>query len=134
MKASLLLILVLISSYTYAQFYEDWTEPYAITDSLSINTSPDVLADTDILDGDVVVFYEKEISSNSTTQVWMRNLSTMEDEQEVLGTENKDFRNPKLLVFSPYYDTRCFIIYESDEAGNFDIYGIEFFEDGSFGY
>ena len=124
---------MLISSYTYAQYYEDWTEPYAITDSLSINTNPDVLADTDILDGDVVVFYEKEISSNSTTQVWMRNLSTMEDEQEVLGAENKDFRNPKLLVFSPYYDTRCFIIYESDEAGNFDIYGIEFFEDGSFG-
>jgi len=133
MKKPILIIFMLISSYTYAQFYEDWTEPYAITDSLSINTNPDVLADTDILDGDVVVFYEKEISSNSTTQVWMRNLSTMEDEQEVLGAENKDFRNPKLLVFSPYYDTRCFIIYESNESGNFNIYGIEFFEDGSFG-
>ncbi len=133
MKTTVLFIFLFVSSFINAQFYEDWTEPLAITDSISINTNPDVLADTDILDGDVVVFYEKTMSVESNSQIWMRNLTTLEEEQEILAIENIDFRNPKLLVFSPYYDTRCFIIYESNEAGNFDIYGIEFFEDGSFG-
>jgi len=133
MKVSILLIFVFISSYSYAQFYEDWTEPFAITDSMSINTNPDLLADTDILNGDVVIFYEKKMDATSNTQIWMRNLTTLEDEQEILAVENIDFRNPKLLVYSPISNTRCFIIYESNESGNFNIYGIEFFEDGSFG-
>ena len=133
MKVSILLIFVFISSYSYAQFYEDWTEPFAITDSMSINTNPDLLADTDILNGDVVIFYEKKMDATSNTQIWMRNLTTLEDEQEIIAVENIDFRNPKLLVYSPISNTRCFIIYESNESGNFNIYGIEFFEDGSFG-
>ena len=62
MKKLLLLIIILSYLSINAQFYENWTEPFPITDSLSINTNPDVLVDTDILNGDVVVFYEKKIS------------------------------------------------------------------------
>lgn len=134
MKKLLLLIIILSYLSINAQFYENWTEPFPITDSLSINTNPDVLVDTDILNGDVVVFYEKKMSAEANKQIWMRNLTTLEDEQEILSAENTDFRNPKLLIFSPYYNTRCFIIYESNETGNYNIYGIEFFENGSFGF
>lgn len=133
MKKLLFLIILLSYLSINAQFYENWTEPFPITDSLSINSNPDVLADTDILGGDVVVFYEKKVTASSNSQIWMRNLNTLEDEQVIFAAESIDFRNPKLLVYSPYYNTRCFIIHESSETGNFNIYGIELFQDGSLG-
>ncbi len=117
----------------HAQFYPDWTEPVAITDSLSINSNPVVLTTTDDQNNDVFCFYEKRATGGSPSRIWYRNIYTMSDEQIVFNEDVFEFRNPNILVYPPYYDSRYFLVYESNQTGDFDLYGIEFFTDGTFG-
>ncbi len=134
MKKIILSISVLfLIGIAQAQFYAEWTEPVAISDSLSISSNPVVLTATENSNNDVFCFYEKKMSVDSPSQIWYRNIYLMTEEQLVLSDDVFEFRNPKILDFSPYYDSRYFLIYESNETGNYDLFGIEFFVDGSFG-
>ncbi|RLD50265.1 MAG: hypothetical protein DRJ05_19840, partial [Bacteroidetes bacterium] len=132
-KVFLSISVFFIFSLLQAQFYAEWTEPVAITDSLSINSNPVVLTATVNSYNDVFCFYEKKMSVDSPSQIWYQNIYLMTGEQLVLSDNNFEYRNPKTVNSSPYYDSRYFLIYESNETGNFDLYGIEFFVDGSFG-
>ena len=134
MKKSILFISVfIISNLAQAQFYPDWTEAVAITDSLSINSNPNVMLIMDNSSDDIFSFYEKRLSAGSPSQIWFRNIYSMTDEQLAFSDDIFEYRNPEVLVLSPFFNARYFIIYESNETGNFDIYGIEFFTNGSFG-
>lgn len=128
-KVILLIPVIVFSNFVFAQFYPDWTDPVPITDSLSINSNPVILTTTA---NDVFCFYEKRPSLESPSQIWYRNIYTMTDEQLVFSNDSFEYRNPKMLTLSPYYDSRYFLIYESNETGVFDLYGVEFFPDGSF--
>jgi hypothetical protein len=134
MKKSILFILVfIIFKLAHTQSYYNWLEPVAITDSLSINSNPNVLKEMGDLGYNIYCFYEKKLSAGSPSQIWFRNIYTMTDEQLVFSDDIFEYRNPKMLVFSPFYNARYFLIYESNETGNFDIFGVEFFINGSFG-
>lgn len=134
MKKSILFISVFILfKFTQAQFYPNWTEAVAITDSLSINSNPDIVPIMDNSGSDVFSFYEKRPTAGSPSQIWFRNIYTMTAEQLVFSNDIFGYRNPEVLVFSPFYNARYFLIYESNETGNFDLYCTEFFTNGSFG-
>ena len=134
MKKFILFIFVFINfELSHAQFYPEWTEAVAITDSLSINSNPDVVSVLDNSSYDVFNFYEKRLSAGSPSQIWYRNINTMAEEQLIFSDDVFEYRNPKVIVISPFYNARYFLIYESNLAGNFNIYGIEFITDGTFG-
>ncbi|NOX46624.1 MAG: T9SS type A sorting domain-containing protein [Chlorobi bacterium] len=125
----------LIIGIAQAQYYNEWQEPVAITDSISLNSNPAVLTSFEDGNNDVFCFYEKRFSESSPSQIWYRNIYTMTDEQLVLGDDIVEYRNPKVFVypFSYYNNSRYFLFYESNETGNFDIYGMEVYIDGTFG-
>jgi len=134
MKKLILFIFVfIIFQLAHAQFYPEWSEAVAITDSLSINSNPDVVSVLDNSSYDVFNFYEKRLSAGSPSQIWYRNINTLADEQIIFSDSVFEYRNPKVMVISPFYNARYFLIYESNQTGNFDIYGIEFITDGTFG-
>ena len=116
-----------------AQYITNWTEPIAITDSISLNSNPVVLTIFEDGNDDVFCFYEKRSSESSPTQIWYRNIHTMTDEQLVFGEDVFEYRNPKIFIQSPDYDSRYFLFYESNKTGNFNIYGNEVFTDGTLG-
>lgn len=133
MKKFFLLILTLIlSGLMYAQFYPYWTEPIAISDSLTINSNAVVLTMKENYSDDIFCFYEKKLTPAHPSQIWYRNINTMEDEQLMSMIDIYIYQNPQALYFQ-YYTNQYFIFYESNESGNFEIYGVEFFADGSFG-
>lgn len=134
MKKSILFISIfIIFKLTQSQIYPDWTEAIAITDSLSINSNPDVMTVLDNSGDDIFVFYEKRLTAGTPSQIWFRNIYTMTDEQLVFSDDIFEYRNPGVLVLSPFSNARYFLIYESNETGNFDVFGVEFFINGSFG-
>jgi hypothetical protein len=130
-KPALLFLVTVISSFVSAQSYPSWTEPVAFTDSLTINSNPAVLTIPEN-SLDVFCFYEKKLSPGQSTQIWYRNIYTMEEEQLLLMADNSIYQNPQVLITS-YYGGRYFVFCESNISGNFEIYAMEFFEDGAFG-
>jgi len=135
MKKQILLTLIIVIAgiKLSAQFYPDWTEPVEITDSLSVNSNPNVLLFYDMYGDDLFCFYEKKHSEESPSQIWYRNVYTMEPEQQVFGNDTVEYRNPQCISYNPYSGARYFVIFESNQTGNYEIYGVEFFPSGSFG-
>jgi hypothetical protein len=129
-KFTIIILFLSIPFFLNAQFCE-WTDPVALTDSVSFNTNPNIIITDDYYSGDVFMFYEKKWNEDSTKQIYMRNITSMSDEQLAVGDGIFEFRNPQLYK-TGYSNCRYFLIYESDLTGNFDLYGIEFFEDATF--
>ena len=126
-KLVLLSVAIILSGIIQAQ-YELWSDPVVLTDSLSYNSDPAVL----VLSNSSYMFYEKKWDSISQSMIYYRDIENMTDEQVLLSNESFEYRNPHLFdaYFSPYSD---FLIYESDEDGNFDIYAMEILDTGVFG-
>ncbi|RKY52038.1 MAG: hypothetical protein DRP93_08850, partial [Candidatus Neomarinimicrobiota bacterium] len=134
MKNYLLLISAFfIIGIAQAQYINEWLEPVAITDSISINSNPAILIFYNEGNNDVFCFYEKRSSESSPSQIWYRNIYSMMDEQVFLSNDIFKFRNPKIFTYPTNYNSRYFLFYESNETGDFEIYGIEVFIDGTFG-
>ena len=129
-KFTIIILFLSIPVFLNAQFCE-WTDPVALTDSVSFNTNPNIIITDDYYSGDVFMFYEKKWNEDSQKQIYMRNITSMADEQLAIGDGIFEFRNPQLYI-TGYSNCRYFLIYESDLTGNFDLYGIEFFEDATF--
>jgi len=129
-KITIIILFLLFPVFLNAQF-DEWTDPVALTDSVSFNTNPNIIITDDYSSGGVFVFYEKKWNEDSPKEIYMRNITSMADEQLAVGDGIFEFRNPQLYK-TEYSNCRYFLIYESDLSGNFDLYGIEFFEDATF--
>ena len=124
MKKKLLLIIYICSGLIgqiFSQPANNWSEPFAITDSLSYNSSPNLLR------GSGELFYEKKFDSLSHSSIYYQYIGG--EEIAVLSNDSINYRNPLPIEV----DYNYFLLYESDQNGNYDIYALEYFGIGSFG-
>ncbi len=115
-KIIIFIVFLSIPVFLNAQFCE-WTDPVALTDSVSFNTNPNTIVIDDYSNSDVFMFYEKKWDEDSPKQIYMRNITSMADEQLAAGDGIFEFRNPQLYK-TGYSNCRYFLIYESDLTGN----------------
>ena len=125
MKTYLQLLFLLASGLTV--FSQPWSEPVILTDTVSYNSNPEMFV-FDNGYGTAYLLFEKKWDENSKTEIWIKNITESLIEQPVLADENIEFRNPCIVVENGVY-----LLYESNSKGNFDIYGGQFFADGTFG-
>lgn len=78
------------------------------------------------------MFYEKKFTEEGPAKIYYRDIENMGPETELLGDASYSFRNPVPVEFS-YPDPGFCLLYESNQAGNFDIYALPFDEFMTFG-
>jgi len=123
-KAIIILSIIFITISVKSQFYSSWTEPMALTDSLSFNSNPSITNSWSY----VFMFYEKRQTPQGLSQIWRKEVTdTLAEEQLFIeGLPGFDYRNPIVLNHE-------ILVYESNVSGNYDIYGIKFDEFGAVG-
>ncbi len=126
MKKYLLLlafIYVVQIDHIQCQPANNWSEPVILTDTVSYNSNPNLLINSHDL------FYEKKFYPLSPTSIYYRDLYYM-NEIPVLSNDSISYRNPLPIIVE--YDN-YYLMYESNQNGNYDIYAIEYFFNGNFG-
>ncbi|MCK5775522.1 MAG: T9SS type A sorting domain-containing protein [Bacteroidales bacterium] len=122
-------IIMLFSSNSYSQ-EGIWADPVAVSDSLTNNTNANII----FFKGDDYMFWEKS-TDESSTAIYMRNLSDMGDPMAVLEDEGVHYKNPQFIKFSGYPnppDTLFYLFYEREIEGIFGLHYIKYSQDGNF--
>ncbi len=126
-KAIIFSIIIFISVSLKSQGYQTWSDPIALTDSLSFNSNPTVI---NYGWGNSSIFYEKRQSLSGNREIWWKNPYGPISEEQVLigGFAEIDYRNPKVINYN-------FLIFECNATNNdkYDIFGVKFDENGLVG-
>ena len=119
-----LFILVFITNKTLSQGLY-WSYPIPITDSVSDNRNPNFT--------NYFIFWEKSVDTLSTA-IYMCDLYYFSNRRAVLSSPGINYKNPQFIEFYgyPMPDTLFYMIYETDENGNYDIYYKKYSSDGNF--
>jgi len=126
MKKYLLLlafICVVQIDHIQCQPANNWSEPVILTDTVSYNSNPNLVINSSEL------FYEKKFSLLSPSSIYYQDIYS-NDEVAVLSNDSISYRNPLPIIVE--YDN-YYLLYESNQNGNYDIYAIEYFFNGNFG-
>jgi hypothetical protein len=131
----LLLLVVLPTTEVKSQFYF-WHPQQALTDSSADNTNPCLVSYVDnSWYNQILVFWERSVDSNSSA-IYYRKIhdGMLTDPVELLSAPGIHFTNPKALVlgYSSTPDTVLILLYESDAAGEKDLYYMTFHMNGTF--
>lgn len=121
--------IVLFSSTSYSQ-EGFWADPVAVTDSVTNNTNPNIIT----IDNAAYLFWEKS-SEESSTAIYMRNISNMGEPLAVLEDDNIHYRNPQFINFSiddNTADTLFYLFYEQEVEGVFSLHYLKYSQDGNF--
>lgn len=103
----------------------DWSESVRLTDTLSFNSNPVIAVTPENFEDNLLMFYEKQFTTDSPKQIWMRKISEpMSEEIAVLANDTVVYKNPKVYGFN-------WLIFESNLYGNFDLFALEFNEYGN---
>ncbi len=128
MKKTALLFVFILSACTLSAQWNPWSDAEPLTDSATYNSNPSIVL---LLDRKYM-FYEKKTDTNSNSMIYYRDIKNMTGEQLLFGNPDYIYRNPVICAYFDFsYDDK-FLLYESNESGNFNIYAIEIFEDGTF--
>ncbi|MCD4789529.1 MAG: T9SS type A sorting domain-containing protein [Bacteroidales bacterium] len=132
-KPALIISILFLFNFLQSQSFEEWSDPVALTDSLSFNSNPVVVIMSDGFGGDLFMFYEKRLIENTPKQIWMRQISNpLSEEQMIFGNEFTEYRNPHALKLFSTINSDYFLLFESNLNGNFDLFGVKFYDDGTF--
>jgi hypothetical protein len=126
MQKLIITAIILAGFFSSVQCQSDgwWSDPVAVTDSVSYNTNAKMLLGTSIL------FYEKKSNLQSPSGIFCVDLYSNCCETEVLNDDSIIYRNPVPISIN---NNDHYLLYESNENGNFDIYILEFDLDCNFG-
>lgn len=117
----------------YAQSFWEWTDPKALTDSLSNNHNPFLLRIYNNLEEQVYMVWERS-SDSLTTGLYIDNILDTIPPEMVMHENGIQYTNP-LLLKMPYTtspDSLFFLFYESNENGHTDIRYCIMLADGTF--
>jgi len=117
------IISLLISVSVQAQNFWYWSDPVALTDSLSDNQNPYLF-----YNGIFHMVWEKNIDSVSTS-IWYRDITTKTPPVEILSSQGVHYKHPKIMNTQ---NSLFYVFYETNENGNTDIYYIEYQGDTNF--
>ncbi len=120
-KCFLLLSFSLFLLRIHAQYTEPWSEPVMLTDAESFNSKPEVV----VIGNQALMFYEKQLTADGPGSIFYRDIKAMGEEMELLGDPVHSFRNPTVVKYEYPDDGYC-LYYESDMAGDFDLYALRF--------
>ena len=126
------IISLLISVSVQAQNFWEWSDPEPLTDSLSDNSNPFLYLRYNSGEK-LYMVWEKHIDSVSSS-IYMDNILDAEPAQEILFANGVQYTNPKIIEadYYPNCDSVFFLLYETNENGNIDIYFKAYLTDGSF--
>jgi hypothetical protein len=127
-----ILIMFMIGVNGYTQDFWEWSDPEPLTDSLSDNSNPFLYLR--YWNGEkLYMVWEKHIDSVSSS-IYMDNILDVEPAQEILFANGVQYTNPKIIEadYYPNCDSVFFLLYETNENGNIDIYLKAFLTNGSF--
>ena len=116
-----------------AQYYQ-WSDPFAISDSVADNSNPYLHHTGMDMEEKVFMVWERS-NDSSSTEIWMDNILDEEPAFVVLAENGIHYTHPKIMGNSwgsSYGDIQFFILYQTDEAGNQDIHVIPYMADGTF--
>ena len=103
-----------------------WKTPQPQTDSLSNNQNP-VIGQIEYFDGPgYYVFWERS-TDNFSTDIYVKNIYSTDDPQPFIFEGDYHYQNPQLIGNPGFYpsDPMFYLLYESDEVGNKDIYVVK---------
>ena len=129
MKPLVVLTILFLSGSIIQAQYGIWTDPVPITDSVTDNKNG-VLApvSSQYFTDSSYIAWEKSVDT-ITTAIWVRNLRTMTASFSLLAEPGIHFRNP--IVIPGMVDTLFYMIYETNQNGNWDVYSVKYHSDGS---
>ncbi len=133
MKRKLFLILLIIcTTQLNAQWVGMWDVPVALSDSTSDNCNA-FLFYSYYNNNDLIVFWDKSNDSLST-EIWMDKLMDADTAEVILSDQGIHYTNPMVIdaQYYPYPDSVLYVLYETDQNGNKDIYYIVMLPDGNF--
>jgi hypothetical protein len=111
-------------------FYE-WEEKTPLTDSVSDNTNPYLrLIYTQSLGEMMVMTWEKSTDASSTA-IYFQDIISGGEPQIVVSDPGVHYTHPYIMEIGSM-DTLFYLFYESDQAGNSDIFFMKYSEDGQF--
>ena len=117
----------------YSQSFWEWTDPDSLTDSVSNNINAFLYYDHGSGGEFVYMVWEKSYDSVSTS-IYFKDLLLSSPAMEVLSDSGIHYKNPK-IIYAKYgltADSVFYLIYETDQNGNSDIYYITYLNDGTF--
>ncbi len=128
MKKAIIISIVIFISVSVKSQYETWSNPIALTDSSSYNSNPELATLPEYSYGNLFMFYEKRQQPQGISQIWWKNISAPNSEEQILigGLPDVDYLNPKIL-------NNDILVYECNISGNYDLYGIKIDEFGTVG-
>ncbi len=135
MKKILLFIITIIiicSTQLNAQWIGMWELPVALSDSSSDNCNAFLFLSY-YSSNDLIVFWDKSNDSLST-ELWMDNLMDADTAEVILSDPGIHYTHPMVIdaQYYPYPDSILYVLYETDQNGNIDIYYIVMLPDGTF--
>ena len=126
-----LLILFLNIYETKSQPFYDWEDKIPLTDSVSDNINPNLRLIYSETGGEMMILtWEKSTDANSTA-IYYQNIISDGEPQIVVSDPGVHYTHPYLLEISSM-DTLFYLFYQSDQAGNLDIYYMKYSDDGQF--
>ncbi|MEN8225791.1 MAG: hypothetical protein ABFS05_10575, partial [Bacteroidota bacterium] len=127
------IFLFVISVSVKTQNFWEWTEPAALTDSISDNINADLYFNWDFGDDNVFMVWEKSFDSISTA-IYFDNILDTNAPIAVISDSAIQYTNPRIINASNalYPDYQFHVLYETNQNGNIDIYCVTYLTDGSF--
>lgn len=133
MKYLGIFFLLMCSSFTMAQ-WSQWDTPVAVTDSSSDNVNAKIFQVSMYSDMKVYMFWEKSMDSSSTA-IMFRKLypgTGAATDTAIMSQPGVHYTNPVIVNTADGLDTIAYLFYETDQAGDIDIYYMKLRQDGSF--
>lgn len=118
-------------SYLQAQPFWEWTDPLALSDSISDNANAFLYLD--YYSESLFMFWERSEDSLSTA-IWMDNILDGEAAEILFSDPSIHYRHPRIINahYYPYSDTLFYLLFETDQNGNIDIHYSSYLMDGTF--
>jgi hypothetical protein len=127
LSALILLLFLTIPGFSQPQMI--WTDPVAFTDSVSDNFNVSMPGLFSYGNGFLMAAWEKRIDAN-TTALFGRDVMSFSTPFPILSQPDVQYRQPCVVNWISG-DTLCVVIYETNQNGNWDIYGSKILQNGT---
>jgi len=128
-KSCLIFALLVITRIFHAQG-QQWSDPVAITDSLTDNTNITLSTCEGMYSlGDTLYACWEKSSDTSSTALYCRRLIPYGDPFMLLSLPNVHFKNPRIYRYNTG-DTAFSVYFQTDMNGNWDIYYVNYLKNG----
>jgi len=133
-KASIaaLIFVLAVGLNAYSQNFWEWSDPFPLTDSTSDNSNSFLFKT--YYNADVVFMFWDKASDSVSTELWMNNLGDGLPAEVILSDSGVHYTHPMVISAQhyPYPDSLFYVLYQTDQNGNQDIYYMVYLPDGSF--